>query len=80
MFQITQGKHSVVRVVTERRGSWKYPDAFRQARYIPKLGRTGWRWVSVGRSFKFPMTDRIAQCGQVLPGESSQSTRSIGRR
>ncbi len=55
-YQITT--ETVQRVVTERRGSWKWQDAYRIATYTPRLRASGagYVWVSVYRGPKFAKT------------------------
>lgn len=44
----------VKRVTTEKRGSWKWQNAFRTSTYTPRLNKRGdWIWVSTYRGGKF---------------------------
>lgn len=55
-YEITTGL--AYRVVTERRGSWRWQDAYRIATYEPRLRArgAGYIWVSVYRGPKFAKT------------------------
>lgn len=45
------------RIVTEKRGSWKWQDAFRLATYIVVKAKTGkYIWRAIDRSEKFAHT------------------------
>ena len=47
----------VKRVVTERKGSWRWQDAYRVATYRPQMSTRGvWLWKSVERSGKIACT------------------------
>lgn len=68
-----RGEYNMLyRVVTERRGSWKWQDAFRRAGYVAvqKVDGSGFYWKSVERSYKFAKLRSNAHMWRTCPDGS----------
>jgi hypothetical protein len=76
------GEIVAVRIVTERRGSWRYQDAYRIAHYRPRIrrktahGKSTMVWMTVGHSRKYSMP-QLRRMGYAWPQEGSLSQRPV---